>query len=68
MLPSFEESDEYETSLRYVSEVVARLFAHDLSGMIVDTKWVYLGSAEASGGGSPGGQGDAQRHDIPDGR
>jgi hypothetical protein len=41
-LPSFGESDEYETSLRYASEVAAHLFAHDLSGRIVCDKWFYL--------------------------
>jgi hypothetical protein len=42
-LPSFGESDEYETSLRYASEPVAHLFAHDgVSGRILGDEWAYL--------------------------
>jgi hypothetical protein len=42
-LPSFGESDEYETSLRYASEAVAHLFAHDdPSGRIVGEERVYF--------------------------
>jgi hypothetical protein len=59
MLPSFEESDEYETSLRYASEAVAHLFAYDQSDRIVGDEWVYFGSPEAAGGGSGGNQDDA---------
>jgi hypothetical protein len=41
-LPSFAESDEYETSLRYASEPVAHLYAHDTQGRIVGDEWIYF--------------------------
>lgn len=41
-LPSFGEADEYETSLRYASEPVAHLFAHDALGRIIADEWSYL--------------------------
>ena len=45
-LPSFGESDEYETSLRYASEPVAHLYAHDTQGRIVGDEWIYFHASE----------------------
>jgi hypothetical protein len=49
-VPSFGDSDAYETSLRYASEAVAHLFAHDESDRIIGDEWVYFGPPEAAGG------------------
>jgi hypothetical protein len=45
-LPSFGESDEYESSLRYASEPVAHLYAHDTQGRIVGDEWIYFHASE----------------------
>lgn len=42
LFASFAESDEYETSLRYASEPVAHLYAHDTQGRIVGDEWIYF--------------------------